>query len=79
MPVDSKLLEILCCPVSKTPLKAATSTAAEMLKRPDLGTLAAGQTADIVAVPADPFQDISVMGRVDFVMMDGEICKQPTP
>ena len=58
-------------------LKAATSTAAEMLKRPDLGRLAVGKTADIIAVPADPFQDISVMGKVDFVMMDGKIYKQP--
>jgi len=57
-------------------LKAATSTAAEMLKRPDLGTLAVGKTADIIAMPGDPFQDIGVMGEVDFVMKEGKIYKQ---
>lgn len=31
MPVDSKLLEILCCPVSKTPLKALSSGKLEKL------------------------------------------------
>jgi imidazolonepropionase-like amidohydrolase len=58
-------------------LKAATSIAAEMLKRPDLGTLAVGKTADIIAMPGDPFQDINVTGKVDFVMKEGLIYKQP--
>jgi tryptophan 2-monooxygenase len=58
-------------------LKAATSTAAEMLRRPDLGVLAVGRTADIIAMPGDPFQDINVTGKVDFVMKDGKVYKQP--
>jgi len=58
-------------------LKAATSTAAEMLRRPDLGTLAVGKTADIIAMPGDPFQDINVTGKVDFVMKEGKIYRLP--
>ncbi len=54
-------------------LKAATSTAAELLRRPDLGTLAVGKTADIIAMPGDPFKDINVTGKVDFVMKEGRI------
>lgn len=54
-------------------LKAATSVAAEMLQQPDIGVLAVGKAADIVAVPGNPFEDISVTERVDFVMRDGVI------
>ena len=41
-------------------LKAATSVAAELLGRDDLGVLAPGKLADIVAMPGDPIADISV-------------------
>ena len=58
-------------------LKAATSTAAELLRRPDLGTLTVGKTADIIAMPGDPFLDINVTGKVDFVMKEGMIYRQP--
>lgn len=60
-------------------LKAATSTAAEMLNHPELGTLVVGKIADIIAVPGDPFQDINVMGKVDFVMKEGKIYKHQNP
>ena len=33
MPVDGKLLEILCCPVSKTPLRHLESSRLETLNR----------------------------------------------
>jgi imidazolonepropionase-like amidohydrolase len=52
-------------------LKAATSVAAELLGRDDLGVLAPGKLADIVAMPGDPAADISVTAKVDFVMKDG--------
>ena len=58
-------------------LKAATSMAAEMLQMPDIGVLAAGKTADIVAMPGNPFDDITVTEKVDFVMHDGVIHKGP--
>jgi imidazolonepropionase-like amidohydrolase len=54
-------------------LRAATSIAAELLSRNDLGVLAPGKLADIVAMLDDPTTDISVTSRVDFVMKDGNV------
>ena len=51
-------------------LKAATSVAAELLGRSDLGALAPGKLADIAAMPGDPITDIGVTAKVDFVMKD---------
>ncbi len=52
-------------------LKGATSVAAELLSRDDLGVLAPGKLADIVAMPGDPIEDIGATAKVDFVMKDG--------
>jgi imidazolonepropionase-like amidohydrolase len=52
-------------------LKAATSVAAALLGRHDLGVVAPGKLADIVAMPGDPIEDIGVTAKVDFVMKDG--------
>jgi imidazolonepropionase-like amidohydrolase len=52
-------------------LKAGTSVAAELLDQSDLGVLAPGKLADIVAMPGDPIADIGVTAKVDFVMKDG--------
>ena len=51
-------------------LKAATSVAAELLGRSDLGALAPGKLADIAAMPGDPITYIGVTAKVDFVMKD---------
>ena len=59
-------------------LKAATSMAAELLALDDLGVVAEGKIADLVAMPGDPFTDIEVTGRVDFVMKEGVIHKHQT-
>jgi tryptophan 2-monooxygenase len=56
-------------------LQAATSVAAELLQRDDLGVLAPGKTADIIAVPGNPFTDITVMEKVNFVMKAGKVYK----
>ena len=58
-------------------LQAATSGAAELLGLDDLGVIAEGKIADLIAMPGDPFTDIEVTGRVDFVMKDGVIFKDP--
>jgi imidazolonepropionase-like amidohydrolase len=42
----------------------------------DIGRLAAGYYADIVAVPGDPLADISALQRVSFVMKGGAIFRQ---
>lgn len=57
-------------------LQAATLTSAELIEREhDLGRIAAGYLADIVAVPGDPTEDIKVTKDVRFVMKDGHIYK----
>jgi len=58
-------------------LKAGTSVAAELLGRNDLGVLAPGKLADIVAMPGDPIADIAATARVDFVMKDGAVYRFP--
>ena len=54
-------------------LRSATSVAAELLGRDDLGVLASGKLADIVAMPGDPLADITATAKVDFVMKDGVV------
>lgn len=53
-------------------LKAATSTAAELL-RLNAGSIAAGKFADIVAMPGNPFEDITQTEKVSFVMKEGKV------
>ncbi len=58
-------------------LRAATMTSAELIDEAnDLGRLAPGYLADIIAVPGDPSVDISTTLDVRFVMKGGEIYKQ---
>jgi imidazolonepropionase-like amidohydrolase len=57
-------------------IRSATSSAALMLDmQGQLGVVAPGAFADIVAVPADPLKDISALGRVGFVMKGGVVFK----
>jgi imidazolonepropionase-like amidohydrolase len=57
-------------------IQAATISAAQLLRHDkDLGTVTAGKIADVVAVPGNPIDDISLMKRVSFVMKDGVIYK----
>jgi imidazolonepropionase-like amidohydrolase len=59
-----------------TPLQAlqsATLNAADLLGVTDRGRLAPGLLADIVAVPGNPLDDISVMQQVRFVMKAGTV------
>jgi len=55
---------------------AATSGAAELLDRSDdLGTVAPGKMADLVAVDGDPLADVRQLEDVDFVMKGGVVYK----
>jgi len=57
---------------------AGTSNAARLLGwDKNLGTLATGKWADIVAVPGDPIADITVMEKPVFVMKNGVVYKTP--
>src|SRR3954462_1229882 len=53
---------------------SATNTNAEIIGWSDrIGTIQTGKLADIIAVPGDPLQDVSVMRKVNFVMKGGTI------
>lgn len=54
-------------------LRAATVTAAELIDVTDRGRLAEGLLADIIGVPGDPLQDITVTQDVRFVMKGGKV------
>jgi len=57
-------------------IQAATVNAAALLRHDkDLGSVAAGKIADVVAVPGNPIDDISLMKRVSFVMKEGVVYK----
>lgn len=58
-------------------LRAATTTSAELIDAGDeLGRLAPGYCADIIAVPGDPTRDIGTTADVRFVMKDGRVYKR---
>lgn len=57
-------------------IQAATSRAADLLdEKGDLGVIAAGAYADIIAVSSDPVKNIKELGNVKFVMKGGNIYK----
>lgn len=59
-------------------LRAATSVAGEILgKGKDLGRLAPGALADVVAVDGDPTADIAALRKVGFVMKGGKVYRKP--
>ncbi|MGW4363092.1 amidohydrolase family protein [Streptomyces californicus] len=59
-------------------LRAATSVAADLLGRPDLGTLTPGAVADLVALEGDPFRDMTAVARVRHVIQRGRpVVREP--
>jgi imidazolonepropionase-like amidohydrolase len=53
---------------------AATSLNAEIIGWNDrVGSVEAGKFADLIAVPGDPLRDLTVLGRVGFVMKGGTV------
>jgi len=65
-------------------IRAATGTAARLLGlEGEIGRLAPGMKADIIAIPGDPTEDIERVTRVGFVMAAGVVIRDdrepPTP
>jgi imidazolonepropionase-like amidohydrolase len=58
-------------------LRAATTVAAGILARPDLGAIKPGALADVMAVDGDPTADIAALRKVAFVMKGGTVYKRP--
>jgi imidazolonepropionase-like amidohydrolase len=59
-------------------IRAATSDAAELLGRAEqVGRVATGLYADLIAVDGDPLADVTALESVDFVMKGGVVVKGP--
>ena len=58
-------------------IRSATVDAADLLGRDDLGLLAPGKRADIIAVSGSPLEDVTRLEHVDFVMHRGVVAKRP--
>lgn len=59
-------------------IRAATVRAAELLGVGEqVGRIAEGLQADLVAVSGNPYEDVSVLEHIEFVMKGGVIYKQP--
>ena len=56
-------------------LRSATTIAADLINADDRGRLAPGLLADIIAVPGNPLDDITVTQSVTFVMKGGKVYK----
>jgi len=57
-------------------IESATTRAADMLDmKGEIGVVAPGAFADIVAVTGDPLKDVGVLEQVRFVMKDGAVFK----
>jgi imidazolonepropionase-like amidohydrolase len=55
-------------------IQSATSKGAEMLGMSgQIGVVAPGAYADVVAVPGDPLADVKELEKVFFVMKDGKV------
>ena len=68
----SRMVEFGMTPMAA--IQAATSRAAEMLGMPgEIGVIAPGAYADVVAVAGDPVKDVKALETVGFVMKDGKV------
>ncbi|MEJ8566208.1 amidohydrolase family protein [Elongatibacter sediminis] len=56
-------------------LQTATLNASKLIRRPDLGNLRPGSKADLIAVPANPVDDLAPMREIFFVMQGGAVIR----
>lgn len=54
-------------------LQAATSSAAELIRLPDVGTVEEGKAADLVLYEGNPLEDVNVVLKPALVMKAGEV------
>jgi imidazolonepropionase-like amidohydrolase len=56
-------------------IQAATINAADLIGAAQLGSLEKGKGADVIAVTGDPLKNITVLEKVQFVMLRGKVVK----
>jgi imidazolonepropionase-like amidohydrolase len=56
-------------------IRSATIVGAELMEWDEVGAIAPGRYADLVAVAGDPLRDIAVLEDVPFVLKGGEVVK----
>lgn len=66
-----KMTEIGLTPVDA--IKTATSVAAELLRKKDIGVIKEGNLADLVLVEGNPTENISQLSNINTVIKNGEI------
>ena len=57
-------------------IQSATITNAKLLKNENIGEIAVGKLADIIAVDDDPTKNIKTLENVVFVMKNGKVYKK---
>lgn len=57
-------------------VQAATRNAALLLRSPELGRIAVGHPADLIAVQGNPIDDISAMEQITMVMKGGDVVRR---
>ena len=68
----------LASPKNTGAFRSASMTATGLLRWEDkLGSIEPGKWADTVAVPGDPYANINVLQKADFVMKGGVVFKKP--
>ena len=56
-------------------IRAATYWPAQLLKQPNLGTVAAGKLADVIVVDGDPLTDMTALRNIVHVVKNGKVYK----
>ena len=60
-------------------LRSATSVNADLIRRPDLGRVEEGATADLILIDGDPLADIGVLSgqgeRIELIVQEGRVVK----
>lgn len=58
-------------------LQTATVNAGKLLRTEDLGVIREGAYADLVAMPENPLDDLRALRAIDWVMLAGDVVRQP--
>lgn len=66
-----KMVEIGLTPIEA--IRTATGTAAQLLRRKDIGTIKVGHLADLVLIDGNPTENILELNKINTVIKNGEI------